>query len=63
MHDTLYSGRRFRTLNVLDDGVREILAIEVDTSLPGERVVRVLDQIKAGAACPMQSAATTGPSC
>ena len=35
MHDTLYSGRCFRTLNVLDEGVRECLAIEVDTSLPG----------------------------
>ena len=46
MHDTLYVGRRFRTLNVLDEGVREALAIEVDTSLPAERVVRVLDQGK-----------------
>src|SRR5207302_5329290 len=38
MSDTLYGGRRFRTLNVLDEGVREVLAIEVDTSLPAERV-------------------------
>ena len=37
MSDTLYGGRRFRTLNVLDEGVREGLAIEVDTSLPAER--------------------------
>lgn len=34
MHDTLYNGRRFRTLNVLDEGVRDVLDIEVDTSLP-----------------------------
>ena len=34
MSDTLYGGRRFRTLNVLDEGVREGLAIEIDTSLP-----------------------------
>ena len=33
MSDTLYGGRRFRTLNVLDEGVREGLAIEIDTSL------------------------------
>lgn len=41
MDDTLYGGRRFGTLNILDEGVREGLAIEVDTSLPAERVVRV----------------------
>jgi putative transposase len=45
MQDTLASGRRFRTLNVLDTVTRECLRIEVDTSLPGERVVRVLDQL------------------
>lgn len=47
MHDMLYDGRRFRTLNVLDEGHREALAIEVETSLPGTRVVRVLDQLLA----------------
>ena len=45
MSDTLYGGRRFRTLNVLDEGVREGLAIEVDTSLPADRVGRVLEQV------------------
>ncbi len=45
MSDALYVGRRFRTLNVLDEGMREALAIEVDTSLPGERVVRVLKRL------------------
>ena len=34
MHDRLYVGKQFRTLNVLDEGVREVLAIEIDTSLP-----------------------------
>jgi len=43
MHDTLWHGKRFRTLNVFDEGVREALAIEVDTSLPTERVIRVLE--------------------
>ncbi|MCP9464349.1 MAG: hypothetical protein NNA25_06075 [Nitrospira sp.] len=32
MSDTLSEGRRFRTLNNLDEGVQEALAIEVDTS-------------------------------
>ncbi len=35
MSDTLSSGRRFRTLNIVDDYTRECLAIEVDTSLGG----------------------------
>lgn len=46
MHDSLWIGKRFRTLNVLDEGVREVLEIEINTSLPGERVVRVLEKLK-----------------
>ncbi len=34
MSDSLYNGRRFRTLNVVDDCTRECLGIEVDFSLP-----------------------------
>lgn len=45
MSDALYSGRRFRTFNVMDDFNREGLGIEIDTSIPGERVVRALDGI------------------
>jgi putative transposase len=45
MSDALYHGRRFRTLNVLDEGVREALAIVIDTSIPGGRVVRTLNQL------------------
>lgn len=33
--DALATGRRFRTLNIVDDFRRECPAIEVDTSLPG----------------------------
>jgi putative transposase len=44
-HDTLASGRTFRTLNLIDRFTRECLAIEVDTSLPAARVVRVLDRV------------------
>src|SRR3990172_8890651 len=40
-HDELSSGRKFRTLNLMDGYTREALGIEVDTSLPGLRVVRV----------------------
>ncbi len=45
MSDTVYGGRRFRTLNLLDEGVCEVLAIEGDTSLPAEQVIRVLEQV------------------
>jgi putative transposase len=45
MSDCLYNGRRFRTLNVLDVGVREELAIEVDTSLSAKRVIRVVERL------------------
>src|SRR5215471_18113365 len=33
--DTLADGRAFRTLNIVDDFMRECLAVEVDRSLPG----------------------------
>ncbi|MGH9650830.1 MAG: IS3 family transposase, partial [Terriglobales bacterium] len=46
MADALGTGRHFRTLNLVDEYTREALAIEVDTSLPGERVVRVLEQLR-----------------
>jgi len=45
MHDALYGGRAFRTLNVLDEANREALAIEIGTSIPAARVVRVLEQL------------------
>lgn len=43
MHDRLYCGRPFRTLNVIDEAHREALAVEVGTSIPAARVVRVLE--------------------
>lgn len=61
MSDALYVGRRFRTLNVLDEGMREALAIEVDTSLPGERVVRVLKRLCAWRGVPQAIRCDNGP--
>jgi putative transposase len=46
VHDTLSCGRKFRALSVIDAHSRECLAVEVDTSLTGERVVRVLEQLR-----------------
>jgi len=45
MSDSMVSGRKFRTLNVMDDCSREALAIEVDTSLSAKRVIRTLERI------------------
>ena len=45
MSDALWSGRRFRTFNVIDDFNREALRIEVDSSLPAQRIVRALEQL------------------
>lgn len=45
MHDQLGDGRCFRLLNVIDDFNREALGIEIDFSLPAERVIRALEHI------------------
>jgi putative transposase len=44
MLDTMTDGRKVRILNVLDDFTREIVAVEVDTSLSGQRVALVLER-------------------
>jgi putative transposase len=45
MRDTLYDGRPFRTLNVIDEGNREALRIECGTSIPSARLLRTLNQL------------------
>jgi len=47
MSDQLYSGMRFRILNIIDEGVREALDIVVDTPITAKRVVRTLEQLNA----------------
>lgn len=61
MGDTLYGGRCYRLLTVLDEGNREALAIEVDTSLPSVRVVRVLEQLVAVHGAPSMLRCDNGP--
>jgi len=43
--DAIWSGRKLRMLTIVDLYTREALAIEVDTSLSGVRVARVLEQV------------------
>ena len=45
--DTLETGRQFRVFNVEDQFRRRGLGAEIDTSLPGARIVRVLDRLVA----------------
>jgi len=61
MSDALSNGRTFRTLNVIDDFNREALWIEVDTSLPAERVVRVLEQLREWRGLPTRIRMDNGP--
>ena len=61
MHDALYDGRRFRTLNVLDEGNREGLAIEIGTSLPSARVIALLEQLVAQHGAPQALRCDNGP--
>lgn len=59
--DTLADGRNFRTLNIVDDFTRECVAIEVDRSLPGLRVTRVLDRVAAAVGLPQTIVVDYGP--
>lgn len=43
--DVTATGQRFRTLTIIDEATRECLALEVDTSLTGKRVISVLNRI------------------
>jgi putative transposase len=61
MRDTLSDGRAFRTLNIVDAFTRECLAIEVDISLPGARVVRVLEQLRVTRGLPGRITVDNGP--
>jgi putative transposase len=59
--DTLAWGRRIRLFTVVDVFTREVLAIEVDTSLPGGRVVRVLERLAVERGAPDEIVLDNGP--
>ena len=61
MSDSLSNSRAIRTLNIIDDYNREALWIEVDHSLPAERVVRVLENLLLWRAAPKQICMDNGP--
>ena len=61
MHDSLWDGRPFRMLNVIDDYNRQVLRIETDTSLPALRVIRVLEQLEESRGLPAMIRVDNGP--
>lgn len=61
MHDTLACGRRFRVFNVVDDFNREVVAIEIDTSITSERLVRIFERLLATRGLPQVLRTDNGP--
>lgn len=59
--DSLANGRKFRTLNLMDGYTREALGMEVDTSLPGQRVVQVLERVAQERGLPEAIQVDNGP--
>lgn len=61
IHARLINSRRFKSLTIVDDCTRESPEIETDTSLPGQRVVRVLDRLKETRGLPKVIVVDNGP--
>lgn len=61
MSDALSCGRRFRMFNVVDDFNREVLHIEVDTSINSLRLIRVSEQLKRDHGLPQVVRSDNGP--
>ena len=61
VRDTLGDGRAFRALTIVDDCTRECPAIEVDVSLPGARVVDVLERLARTRGRPRAIVCDNGP--
>ncbi len=59
--DGFIDGRRLRCLNIVDDFTKQCLAIEVDTSLPGRRVVSVLERLAEDCGLPQSVTVDNGP--
>ncbi len=61
MCESLFCGRRFRTLNIVDDFSREALTIEFDVGWSAERVQRVFDRVVASREYPCTLHMDNGP--
>ena len=61
LSDQLTDGRVFRMLVIMDVYSRECLAVEVDTSITGKRVARVLDRLNEQRGLPKVLGSDNGP--
>jgi putative transposase len=61
MSDSLVGSRKFRTFNVIDDCTREVLAIEIDTSIGSKRVIRTLNRVIEHRGAPKTIRTDNGP--
>ena len=61
MSDELEDGRALRLLNVVDDFTRECPGIEVDRSLPADRVIDLLERVGEGIGFPETIVVDNGP--
>ena len=61
MSDSLVGNRKFRTFNVKDDCTREVLAIEIDTSLTSKIVIRTLNRVIEQRGMPITVRSDNGP--
>lgn len=61
MSDSLWDGRSYRLLNIIDDYNREMICIEADTSLPSLRIIRVLEQLAQERGLPQMIRVDNGP--
>jgi putative transposase len=61
LSDSLADGRRFRVLTIVDNVSRVSPAMALGTSLPGERVVALLDRLRSTVGVPQRIAIDNGP--
>jgi len=61
IHDVMENGRKVKFFNVIDDYNREILTIDVGTSITGERVTRSLEEIISWRGKPKEIRVDNGP--
>jgi len=61
MNDSLWDGRKYRLLNIVDDFSREVLHIEADTSLPTLRLIRSLEYLREFRGLPQMIRVDNGP--
>jgi putative transposase len=61
MSDSLWDGRTFRLLNIVDDFNRELVHIEPDLSLPTIRLIRCLEMLRELRGLPKMIRVDNGP--